>query len=221
MPIDETIEALSNSIFKFILWVFPSSVLLGALDVYTSTRAYIHSSYVQACKTVESVKNSFDSPILAFFKYGDIHVPMPILESTRYSTLPSWVYAIHRKEFTIPNTEEIQIRGVHLPYISAVLVHKVGPVETILGDLSEWLGEQTVYAPEGSVPLQILVAAWMYVNEPPTLLMNYKDLYLKTMNESAEECTYSVETEQSIEEGELVGGSNASAAAVVSAPSEA
>jgi hypothetical protein len=222
MPIDETIEALSNSIFKFILWVFPSSVLLGALNIYTTIIAHINLFYEQMCKTIDAVKCSFDSPVLAFFKYGATHVPMPIHENTRYSMLPSWIYTVQTKEFTIPNTEQIQMRGAHLPYISAVLVHKIGSTETILGDLSEWLGDQIVYAPEGSIPLQVLVATWLYINTPPTLLMNYNNLYLKTMNESAEECTYAVETEQPVEEGELVGGlGGESNAATTSAPSEA
>lgn len=217
MPIDETIGALSNSIFKFILWVFPSSVLLGALNIYTTIIAHINLFYEQMSKTIEAVKYSFDSPVLAFFKYDTTYVPMPIHENTRYSMLPSWIYTVQTKEFTIPNTGSIQMRGAHLPYISAVLVHKIGTTETVLGDLSEWLGDQIVYAPEGNIPLQVLVATWLYINDPPTLLMNYKNLYLKTMNESAEECTYAVETEQPVEEGELVGESNAT----TSAPSEA
>ena len=204
MPIDQQIDAISNSIFSFILWLFPVSTLLQGLNIYTKLSDNISAFYTQFCITASAIKYSFDSPVLAFFKYGTIYIPIPIYNNTQYSTLPSWIYTFDRREFTIPNTELIHMRASRLPYISAVLTHKTDSTESVLGDLSDWLGEQTVYAPDGAVPLQILVATWMYTKDPPTLLMNYKDMYLKTMDDSAEEHTYNVETEQEIEEGEII-----------------
>jgi hypothetical protein len=204
MPIDQTIEAISNSIFSFILWLLPTSVISKSVSFYISTTETIYNVYSQICKTTTAIKDSFDSPILAFFKYDKMHLPVIINSSTQYSTLPSWIYTVDSKEFTIPNTEEIQIRAFRLPFLSATLVHKKNDVETVLGDMSEWIGEQTVFAPDGTVPLQVLVGAWMYTKEPPTLLMSYADLFLKTMNEMAEEQVYHVLTEKEVEEGEVI-----------------
>jgi hypothetical protein len=225
MSLDQRIEDITKSIFRFLVELFPASVLLEGLRLYTNVSTTLGTAYKQLCKTRRAVKQSFESPVLAFFKYGSTYIPMPIHGNTNYSSLPDWVYTIDTNEFTIPNTEEIHMRAFHPPYISASLIHRYGSTETVLGDLSEWLGEQTVYAPDGIVPLQVLVSAWMYTNVPPTLLVHYKDLYLKTMNDSAEECIYSVETGEEVEEGEIVesvGASNAmTAAADAVAPSEA
>ena len=227
MPLDQTIEDITKSIFSFLVELFPASMLLEGMRLYTNVSTTLGTAYKQLSKTTRAVKQSFESPVLAFFKYGSSYIPMPIHEHTNYSSLPDWVYTVDTNEFTIPNTEEIHMRAFHLPYISASLLHKYDSTETVLGDLSDWLGEQIVYAPEGIVPLQVLVSAWMYTNVPPTLLVNYKDLYLKTMNDSAEECIYSVETGEEVEEGEIVesvGASNVAAATVLAdavAPSEA
>jgi hypothetical protein len=203
MPIDQTIEAISNSFFSFVLWLLPTSVISKSVSVYLSTTETIHTIYSQVCKTTGAIRESFDSPLLAFFKYNNTHLPIVVNTNAQYSTLPSWVYTVESKEFTIPNTEEIQIRPFRLPFLSATLIHKKNGVETVLGDMSEWIGEQTVYAPDGTVPLQVLVGAWMYSKEPPTLLMSYDDLFLKTMNEMAEEQMYYVLTEKEVEEGEI------------------
>lgn len=204
MPIDQTIEAISNSIFSFVLWLLPTSVISKSISVYLTTTETLSKVYSQVCKTSGAIKDSFDSPLLAFFKYDSLYLPVVVNSNAQYSTLPSWTYTADTKEFTIPNTEEIQIRAFRLPFLSASLVYKKNGTETVIGDMSEWIGEQTVYAPDGTVPLQVLVGAWMYSKEPPTLLMSYDNLFLKTMNELAEEQTYHVLTEKEIEDGEII-----------------
>jgi hypothetical protein len=204
MPIDQHIEAISNSVFSFLLWLLPTSLISSSVSFYIISKEFLQNTYSQVCKTTSAIKDSFDPPLLAFFKYTDLYLPVVVNGNAQYSTLPSWVYNVEAKEFTIPNTEEIQMRACRLPFLSASLVHRKDGHETELGDLSEWLGEQNVYGPDGVIPLQVLVGAWMYSKQPPTLLMNYDNLYLKTMNELAEEFTFCVRTEKEIEEGEVV-----------------
>jgi hypothetical protein len=207
MSLDQKIESISNSFFGFLLWMLPTSAITGALNLYGS--AYDIWGYVshQTKRTVAAVQSSFDTPLLAFFKTDTIYIPVAIQNTMRYSKLPDWIYDVDTKEFSIPNTEEIQIKSFRLPFIAATLYHKKGDTEVELGDLSEWIGGQTVCAPDGIIPLQILVSAWMYMKESPTLLMNYDDLYLKVMDDSAEETMYHVESEkevEEVEEGEVI-----------------
>jgi hypothetical protein len=211
MSLDQKIESVSNSLFSTLLSFLPTFAITGGMKLYILAYDSISALGYQTQRTVSAIKESFAQPILAFYKVGTQYMPVCIQNEVRYSNLPEWIYTPNTNEFSLMESD--QANPIRIPFIAATLYHKKGDTEVELGDMSEWITNQTIYAPGGVIPLQVLVAAWMYSQSPPTLLMNYDDLYLKVMDDSAEETMYHVESEkevEEIEEGEIVEESKAS-----------
>jgi hypothetical protein len=208
MSLDQKIESVSNSLFSSLLSLIPTFAITGGMRLYIFAYDSFSTLGYQTQRTVAAIKESFSQPILAFYKVGAQYIPVCIQNDVRYSNLPEWIYTPNTNEFSLMESEEA--KSTRLPFIAATLYHKKGDTEVELGDMSEWITNQTVYAPGGVIPLQVLVAAWMYRQSSPTLLMKYDDLYMKVMDDSAEEAMYHVESEKEIEEGEIVEVTNES-----------
>jgi hypothetical protein len=202
MSLDQKIESFSSSLFSSFLWLLPSCVVSGSINLYIFLYDSLTALGYQTKRTFSAIKESLHQPILALYDVGSQYVPVHVQNDVRYNKLPQWIYTPHTNEFSLLESDET--RSARLPFIAASLYHKKGDVEIELGDMSEWIISQKVYAPDGVIPLQVLVAAWMYVQSPSTLLMTYDDLYIKVMNDSAEESMYHVLSEKEVEEGEVV-----------------
>jgi hypothetical protein len=150
----------------------------------------------QARLTATAVLKSFETESIYFLLCGSHYIPFRIVSSDfpfLRDNVP-WTYSIETSTFYESTLSDTTL-STRLPYIGASLRRG----STTLGDMSEWIQDQVVYATKGSsVPLQVLVAAWALSN---SILFDYtyNDYILTVMDIEGDELEYNVGSGERVE----------------------
>jgi hypothetical protein len=111
----------------------------------------------------------------------------------------SYIYSSKRKVFSLkdaPNTDPVHM--CHIPFIGASVcrITEDGQERDIY-DLSEWIQEQRILAPQprSMIPLQVLVGAWAYYAQVK-VPHGFKNMRLTVMTEDGDEKVFNLETEE-------------------------
>jgi hypothetical protein len=150
-----------------------------------------------------AVLNTFDDTYIGFYEIlnNSKTTYLPIIMSSKniYNLHSKWLYDINKSHFTLCEIHH-NSTSHHIPFIGASLELLENDKTKLIGDMSEWLMDQTIFAPNNVIPLQILASAWLYTNTEPKLLLTYKNMRMRIVDEDGEEKVYDLETENHIEE---------------------
>ena len=176
---------------------------------------------VQFNRTFTALVDSFRVQVIYFYEENTTFYPYPtVLHATYNLFLQSyeWSYDIQEKEFIHNTIHDKDLQKYHIPYLGASLTYQNPELiessqETmIVGDLSDWISEQTILGESNNVPLQVLVYAWAYCNRIP-LIFGLKGYVLTVMNEDGEEISYSL---SEFEDTSVVSSSSSSSTSITS-----
>lgn len=148
-------------------------------------------------RTVTAMIDSFHNERIYFYEDGTQYYPIVITNRNRqrlFTGNHSWTYDVQKKQF-IHEDYDGMTRTHRIPYLGASLLYtipSVGTRRTIqVGDLSEWIGEQTIRSSTNELPLQVFVSAWAYCQQL-SIVVGYKGYQLTVMNEDGDEVSYSL-----------------------------
>jgi hypothetical protein len=190
---DDAINNLVNSIISFFTYDMPMFLGPYILYSYVLIQKYLDKTKNQLYITSSAIRDSFYNEYLGFIKTSsDNYFPFLINSNTKYSCDPKWIYNPTTNVFTY---SEIGLHSTNhnIPFIGA----SVAFGNQTIGDLSDWIMDQKVHAPDAAIPLQILVSAWRYYYDK-TLMFSFKDYTLTVVTEDGDEHTYNLENEEEL-----------------------
>lgn len=183
-----------------LLSLIPYSVITFLLSYYVSLQEIFDSIKQQAIVSIDALQSSFEDKYIEFYKMNNTtFIPVVATNKKLYNSEPTWIYNLKTKTFTL---EEI---GGHtsypIPFIGASVSYKRDDDSDItpIGDLSEWIMDQTIKGPDGVLPLQVLVGAWRYIHDK-TLMISYDGFLFSGITCDGEEVKYDLKTENEIVE---------------------
>lgn len=198
MAADSSIDGQFDWFFLFIT----THTLPALMAAYVYAMELWAKCVVQINRTFTAVMYSF-CPETILFLEDDEHTYFPVVSFGKRADerrgmitgYYEWSYDVSKQQF-IHNASETH-RTFRLPYLGASLsgsysVFGIGSTEPFdVGDLSEWIAEQTVVASTNQVPLQVLVYAWAHCNKN-NITLGCKYHTLTVMNEEGDEVSYSL-----------------------------
>ncbi len=197
-----------NSVDGQVDWIFACFIVplrfLVAHMLPASMAAYVYAMELwrrfvaQFNRTVTAIVDSLHPEIIVFYEDGQNHYPIATVRRDKHHVLTghhSWTYDIFNKTFH----DEFCVgpRSLRIPYLGASLSYTFpnpddGAERSIsIGDLSDWIADQTIRADTKELPIQVLVAAWAYTQRIP-LMIGYKGYVLTVMTEDGDEVSYSL-----------------------------
>jgi hypothetical protein len=180
-----------------IQWVIQHT-LPASMAAYVYAMELWAKFVVQFNRTFTAIVDSFHPEIILFYEDGNHHYPIATVRRTKSHVITGnhvWTYDISTQTFH--REDCIESRSFRLPYLGASLTYTFTNIDDVtertiqLGDLSEWIAEQTVVADTKDLPLQVLVTAWAYSQRIP-LEIGYNGYILTVMNEDGDEVSYSL-----------------------------
>ena len=198
MSIDTYVEQLQNMILSWI----PSSMIPHLLQFIVTCKLLWAIFYRQAVVTGKAIYYSFYNPILLFHKVNNTYVLNVCNSKTRYSTMTphEWEYNPQTKQFISHRFSENDTT-YPIPYLGTSVSYNMnGSMEPIC-DMSEWISEQKIVAPNGNLPHQVLVGAYLYLTRDMRIY-DYTNYVLHVTNDMAEDFTYNISSGEIIPESE-------------------
>jgi len=210
MPANNSIDGQFDWFFSFIT----THTLPALMAAYVYAMELWAKCVVQINRTVTAIHHSFCNEVLIFLE-DDEHTYFPVVsfgesadESRGMLTgYHEWSYDVSKQQF-IHKASDTH-RTFRLPYLGASIscscsVFGLGSTDTFLvGDLSEWIAEQTVVASTNQVPFQVLVYAWAHCNKN-NITLGCKYHTLTVMTEDGDEVSYSLGDYDSDSDSEIV-----------------
>ncbi len=124
---------------------------------------------------------------LRFFMLNDTHIPHIARHHEPFPLVVhgklNWVYNPDEKRFEYVTINEYPVRSLGI--LGATLCY-TNQQETVKADLSEWIGDLKVQAPDAFVPYDALIAAWSH-DTGEVLHLPLSDYVLKVTHLTAEE----------------------------------
>lgn len=203
MSADSSIDGQVDWFFALCLAPFQ---ILARHALPASMAAYVYAMelwgrfVVQFNRTLTAVIDSFHTEVIFFYEENGKYYPYPaVLRDTDHIFLKNydWSYNVHEKQFLHNSIDEHALSKYRIPYLGASLTYEdpdfveLSQGSRTIGDLSEWIAEQTILGESNNVPLQVLVAAWAYCNRIP-LIFGWKGYVLTVMNEDGDEISFSL-----------------------------
>jgi hypothetical protein len=220
-----------NSVDGQVDWFFACFIVplrfLAAHVLPASMAAYVYAMELwrqfvtQFNRTVTAILDSFHPEIIIFYEDEQHHYPIATVRRDKHHVLTghhSWTYDISNQTFH--DEFCVEPRSLRIPYLGASLSYTFpnpddGVERSIsIGDLSDWIADQTIRADTNELPIQVLVTAWAYTRRIP-LMIGYKGYVLTVMTEDGDEVSYS------LSEFEDASESNSSSVSVTSSTEEA
>lgn len=201
-------EQQIEAFFHYILVDIPMACVPYLMAFYVSLMEYSKKGWAQTKLTCMAVKSSFEDTYIRFFETEAnsvvTYIPIVTGQQNPYNYQSKWIYSLHDKTFVLCEISH-DATTHRLPFIGASLEMCENGRTDVVGDMSEWLMEQSIFAPSAAIPLQILAAAWLYGSADPTLVFTYKNMRMRVITEDGDEKLFALEDEREIEEGEIVG----------------
>jgi hypothetical protein len=124
---------------------------------------------------------------LRFFMWNDTHIPHIARHHEPFPLVVhgklNWVYNPDEKRFEHVTINEYPVRALGI--LGATLCY-ANQQENVKADLSEWIGDLKVKAPDAFVPYDALIAAWSH-DTGEELHLPLSDYVLKVTHLTAEE----------------------------------
>jgi hypothetical protein len=202
-------DAQIEAFFHYLFVSLPMSCIPYLMAAYVYAVEFSQKAWKQTKISWGALYDSFQDDYMRFYEVINnsivTHIPIVTKQQNMYNYQSKWIYSISEKTFVL--CEIHHDASTHrLPFIGASLEMIENGKTEVVGDMSEWLMDQTVFAPSAVIPLQLLAAAWLYTAQTldPTLVFTYRNMRMRVVNEEGEEKVYALDTEQEIEEGEIV-----------------
>lgn len=190
---DVYLDEVLNTLHNFFMRKVPMFLAPYFLYFYVTILNFLEKVKVQFYKTQLAIQSSFSEEFLGFIKTSqDTYFPFLMNSSIKYSCDPVWIYNPSEKLFTFSELGH-HASNRHLPFIGA----SVAFGNQTIGDLSDWLMEQQVHAPDSTIPLQVLVSAWRYYYDN-TFMYSYKDYTITVITEDGDERVFNLENEDEL-----------------------
>jgi hypothetical protein len=189
MSIEEQID--------FLISLIPYSIITFLMGQYIKLHDLWNAIKKQFYVSIDALQTSFEDTYLEFYRVNDMYIPVVTSANKRpYNSEPIWIYNLKRKTFTL---EELGSHSSYpIPFIGASLSYKNGlEEENPIGDLSEWIMDQSINGPDGVLPLQVLVGAWRYAQEK-ILMISYSGFIFSGITCDGDEARYDLKTEKEI-----------------------
>jgi len=222
MSVDDTLDTINQNAGKFVRWCIVQVSYYSIpifLRLYSSLLLSCNAMKRQARLTKNAVLKSFERETLYFLNYGVHYVPIRAVssESPFLCKNVKWTYSIETSTFyEIETISDSRISSSHLPYLGASLRSDSGS----LGDMSEWIQDQIVHSKlNGSVPFQVLVAAWALTNDIG-FDYTYTGYILTVMNTDGEEVEYDVLTGEQLSSEDSLSATSSTTPDVVDSLSQ-
>ena len=177
---------------------FMRHTLPASMAAYVYAMELWGKCVVQMNRTVTAIVDSFYPEIILFYEDNNNHYPIVTVRRDKSHVLTGhhiWTYDIAKQRFY--DELCVEPRSFRLPYLGASLTYTFpniedGSTRTIsIGDLSEWIADQTIVSESKDLPLQVLVTAWAY-SQRISLAFGYKGYVLTVMTEDGDEVSYSL-----------------------------
>jgi hypothetical protein len=202
-------EQQIDAFFHYFLVSLPMSCIPYLMAVYVYSIEALTKVWHQSKISFGALRESFQDDYIRFYEVVNntlvTYIPIVTKQQNMYNYQSKWIYSISENTFVLCEIHH-DVRTHRLPFIGASLeMFENGSTEAV-GDMSEWLMDQSIFAPSAILPLQLLAAAWLYTAKTldPTLVFTYKNMRMRIVTEDGEEKLYALDTEQEIEEGEIV-----------------
>lgn len=196
--IDDLIDSFLNTIFNFMFIRVPLFLLPHILTIYANILLITNKCVKQLKQIWAGVLNSFDDKFIGFYEFLDNsntkYIPIIISSKNVYNIHSKWLYDLNKKVFTLCEIHHDSTTH-HIPFIGASLeVFDDDNSKELIGDMSEWLMDQTIFGPNNVIPLQILATAWLY-STSEKLYVSYKNMRMRIVNEDGDEKVYDLQSE--------------------------
>ena len=194
MSIDTYAERFQNMILSWI----PPSVIPYLLRFIVACSLLLETVYHQAITTGTSIYHSFCNPVFLFHKINGTYVLNVCNSRTRYQTMTphEWEYNPTTKQF-ISHQFSTNDTTYSIPYLGASISYNLNGVLEPICDMSEWISEQKVVAPNNNLPFQVLVGTYLYLNRNMRIY-DYTNYVLQVTTDMAEDFAYDVSSEHVI-----------------------
>jgi hypothetical protein len=202
-------EAQIDAFFHYLFVSLPMTCIPYLMAAYVYSLEALSKAWGQTKLSYRAVCESFQDDYIRFFEIVNnsivTYIPIVTKQQNLYNYQNKWIYSISEKTFVFYEIHH-DANTHRLPFIGASLEMLEDGKTEVVGDMSEWLMDQSIFAPSAAIPLQILAATWLYTAQTldPTLVFTYKNMRMRIINEEGEEKLYALDTEQEIEEGEVI-----------------
>jgi hypothetical protein len=199
MSIDSVLENITKTVMDMTyrsFSKFPVLFIPVILQVYLYVKNYYNSVKKQMYVTYTAILQSFENEYIFYYKNGSFYIPAIVLNSNlhNFNEKSSWIYSVQSETFYKVDSINTTKESHHLKYLGASLLRSVDSSSAVIvGDLSDWIIDQSVRDTSGDVPLNVFVSAWSY-SVSKKLYYTYKDLILVCMDINANEVAYNLET---------------------------
>jgi hypothetical protein len=198
MSIDSYAEHLQNMIMGWI----PTSIIPYLLQFIVTCKIVWAAFSHQAIVTGKAIYHSFSNPIYLFHKVNNTYVLNVCNSRTRQTTMTphEWEYNPKTKQFLSHHFSENDTT-YSIPYLGASVSYNLNGTMEQICDMSEWISEQKIVAPNNNLPLQVLVGTYLYLARNMKIY-DYTNYVLHVTDDMAEDFTYDISSGNIIHEGE-------------------
>lgn len=210
MPSNTSMDGQFDWLFAFLIQPFrwlAAHTLPASLATFVCAMELWAGFVYQFNRTVTAMIDSFHNERIYFYDDGALYYPIVITNRNRqrlFTGNHSWTYDVQKKQFIHEDYDGVT-RTHRIPYLGASLLYTIPDVGTCrqvqVGDLSEWIGEQTIQSSTNELPLQVLVSAWAYCQQL-SIVVGYKGYQLTVMNEDGDEVSYSLSVNVNVDADE-------------------
>lgn len=197
MPSNDSIDGQLDCFFAWV--IFPLRFLArhslpAAMAAYVYAMELWSKCVVQINRTLTAILDSFHNEIIYFYEDANHYFPVVTVCRSKPNLISGqtvWAYDIHTRQFIHNEIEEPRLHRI--PYLGASLTYTYPGFATrrdeTIGDLSDWMADQTILSSTNELPFQVLVSAWAFCNQIP-IPFDWNGFHLTVMNEEGDEISY-------------------------------
>jgi hypothetical protein len=156
----------------------------------------------QTTRIIQAIQDSFKNDTIIFYQESNIYYPSVEKEHALRKFMigdAKWVYRVAENLFVNLDTSGGEFRTHSIPFLGASVSRTVDHSTHFLGDLSEWILDQTVWSNSEDVPFQVIVAAWAYCHRI-SLHYNYPGHTFTVMTMDGDEKMFDLQSGQELME---------------------
>ena len=201
-------DAQIDTFFHYLFVSLPMTLIPYLMSAYVYILDFLNRFWQQTKYSYQALRESFQDDYMRFYEVinNNITTLIPIVTKRQnlYNYQSKWIYSISEKTFFLCEIHHDSTTH-RLPFIGASLEMIENGETEVVGDMSEWIMEQSIFAPSAFIPLQLLASAWLYTSQEvdPTLVFTYKNMRMRIVTEDGEEKLFTLDSEKEIEEGEI------------------
>lgn len=152
----------------------------------------------QATRTIHAILESFKQDIIVFYQHNEMFYPSVEKEHTLRKLMigdAKWIYHVTTKRFVNLGLADDECLEHSIGFLGASVSRVVDDSSHFLGDMSEWILDQTIWSDSEDIPFQVLVGAWAYCHGV-SLHYNYPGHIVTVMTMDGDEQIFDLQTGQ-------------------------